>query len=106
MVELPPVDVLPSEPELPPPDEDDPPLLDVAPDEGRGGCAHDSFTPTILKASLVAVRYVPAEGLCEHTFQLEVRTTERLSSLASTYDTDLMWCPRASVTAFRRFHPV
>lgn len=108
----PPVAVLPPEPEPEPepelpPDEDEPPLVDVPPepDEARGGFAHDSSASTILNVTLVAVLYVPAEGLCEHTFQLVVCTTERPSSLASLYDTDLTWCPRASATALWRFHP-
>lgn len=91
VVELPPVAVLPPELELLPPDEDDPPLVDVPPDEERGGFAHDSFASTILNASAAVVRWVPADRFCEHTFQLEVCTTERFSSLASAYETDLTW---------------
>ncbi|WP_326597648.1 hypothetical protein [Streptomyces brevispora] len=85
----PPVAVLPPELELPPllpPDEDDPPLPDVPLVETRGGCAHDSSASTILNASLAEVLWAPADGLCEQTFQLEVCTTERRSSLASTYE--------------------
>ncbi|MFF7363012.1 hypothetical protein [Streptomyces sp. NPDC008125] len=120
--EPPPVAVLPPEPlllpllfdvpppELLPPEDDDPPLVDVPPDElsadeALGGFAQDSPTPTILKATFVDVLYVPADGLCEHTFQLEVCTTERRSSLASEYVTDATWWERASATAFARFHP-
>ncbi|MFG2671059.1 hypothetical protein [Streptomyces sp. NPDC048445] len=57
VVEPPPVAVLPPELELPPlpPDEDDPPLLDVLLEEARGGCAHDSPASTILNESLVEV---------------------------------------------------
>lgn len=58
VVEPPPVAVLPPEPELPPllpPDVEDPPLLDVPLDAARGGCAHDSFASTMVKASLVEV---------------------------------------------------
>ncbi|MGW2842742.1 hypothetical protein ACWCWD_33760 [Streptomyces sp. NPDC001493] len=122
VVELPPVVVLPPELLLPPPDEEDPPLVDVLPDEppdellddplddplddeALGGFEQDSLTPTILKATFVDVLYVPADGLCEHTFQLEVCTTERCSSLASEYVTEATWWARASVTAWARFHP-
>ncbi|MGW1466421.1 hypothetical protein ACWCPT_18985 [Streptomyces sp. NPDC002308] len=118
LVALPPVVVLPPELLLPPPDEEDPPLVDVLPDEppdellddplddeALGGFEQDSLTPTILKATFVDVLYVPADGLCEHTFQLEVCTTERCSSLASEYVTEATWWARASVTALARFHP-
>ncbi|MGW2280556.1 hypothetical protein [Streptomyces sp. NPDC001770] len=102
-------DVPPPEPLLPPED-DDPPPADVPPDEllddeTLGGFEQDSPTPTILKATFVDVLYVPADGLCVHTFQLEVCTTERCSSLASEYVTDATWWARASATAFARFHP-
>ncbi|MCX5396628.1 hypothetical protein [Streptomyces sp. NBC_00102] len=123
LVEPPLVDVLPPEPPLVPllfdvpplelllPDEDEPPLVDeplldeLLPEDALGGFAQDSLTPTILSASLAGVLYVPADGLCEHTFQLEVCTTERLSSLASVYVTEATWWARASATAFARFHP-
>ncbi|WP_405460178.1 hypothetical protein OG786_22725 [Streptomyces sp. NBC_00101] len=95
-----------------PPDEDDPPLVDVLPppadvlpEETRGGFAHDSATPTIRNTTLTDVSYRPGDGVCVHTFQLEVCTTERRSSLASAYVTDATWWARASATAFRRFHP-
>lgn len=121
VAEPPPDVVLPPELLLPP-DEEDPPLVDVPPDEppdelleelleeplddeALGGFEQDSPTPTILKATLVAVLYVPADGLCEQTFQLEVCTTDRCSSLASEYVTEATWWARVSATAFARFHP-
>ncbi|MEU8951478.1 hypothetical protein [Streptomyces sp. NPDC048489] len=66
-MELPPAEELPLEPE--PLEEDFPPPDDV-PDEARGGCVHDSPISTILNASFTPALSAPADGSCEHIFQL------------------------------------